>query len=134
MSFFLFHKIEDKRVIDHCDVFETSTFTRNWCGRCLKRRGGECVHCAVTVVLLSTYGDISVKIVCARLELKERTPGKQPLPKKKHIVRDELSCSYVHGGFWVVWSLADCDFWIIKQSKINELFAITESNTHSLLQ
>ena len=51
-QFFLFHKIEDKPVIDHCDVFETSTFTRNWYRRCLKEGGEPGVECAVRRVVL----------------------------------------------------------------------------------
>ena len=51
------------------------------------------VECAVTVILLNPYVAISVKFLRERKELKEIIPGKKPPPKKKHIARDEHSCS-----------------------------------------
>ena len=55
---------------------------------------------------LNTCVAISTKIA----SLKERTPGKHSPPKKRRIARDEPSCSYVPGGFWVVLNIADFDF------------------------
>ena len=57
---------------------------------------GRGLECTVRrVFILNTCMAISVKIATP----KERTPGKQPPPKKRRIARYEPSCSYVHGKF-----------------------------------
>ena len=87
-------------------IFEASTFTIDWCRKCLKKLSGTDVKCADRrVVFEHKRGNL-----CKIATLKERTPGKHSSPKKRRIVRDEPSCSYVPGGFWVVLNIADFDF------------------------
>ena len=65
-------------------------------------------------------------------------------PKKKHIARNEFSAAMFSAGIWVAINFADLDLriyhkkiryqWIVKLSKIKELYVIKESSTHLLLQ
>ena len=74
---------------------------------CQKELGGTGVKCADRrVVFEHKRGYISVIIAT----LNKKTPGKHSPPKKRRIARDDPSCSYVPGGFWIVLNIADFDY------------------------
>ena len=110
-QYFLFHKIEDIYVIDHCDVFEASTFTINLRRRCQKELGETGVKCDDRRMVFEDMRGYLCKNCNGEIK-NSHSP-----PKKRHIARDYPSCSYVPGGFWIVLNIADFDYWIVKLSK-----------------
>ena len=125
VTIFLFHKIENKHVINHCDALETSTFTKNWCWRCLRKgsetgeecaiRGGSWTHAWLSLWTLQRW-------------------KKGLLVSSIHKRRDLLQEMSFHAamhtdGLWVLLNFEYFDFRIAKLSKIKWFIRRKEFNT-----